>query len=108
VAVPSEAAFPARDVAGDSGVDVEPRDVSSPLAKNILSVVATGAPVVTSTGMVTGWGDAVDSPAVVGVEIDAVDAPAAAVETPAVTCWGDVTPPRACTALFSLYLLARS
>jgi hypothetical protein len=38
---------------------------------------------------------------------NAVDAPAAAVETPVVTCWCDVTPPRACTALFSLHLLAR-
>jgi hypothetical protein len=37
--------------------------------------------------------NAVDVPAV-GDEGDAVDATAAAtVETPAVTCWGDVTPP---------------
>ena len=47
------------------------------------------------TGLVTGRGNARDAPAV-GVEVDAVDATAAAaVETPAVTCWGDVTPPRA-------------
>jgi hypothetical protein len=82
VAVPSEAASPARDVAGDSGVTVATRDVSSPLANNIKSVVATGAPAVTTTRVVTGWGNAVDAPAV-GVEVDAVDAQAAGVETPA-------------------------
>ena len=69
-------------------------DISSPLANTKL-VVAAGAPAASTTGQVTGQGNAVDVPAV-GDEVDAVDATAAAaVETPAVTCWGEVTQPRA-------------